>query len=305
MRAAFTKAISDRLRAGKELYILSGDLGYGSFDEIRKGFPKNFINMGLAEQSMVSIGMGMALSGKTVYCYSILPFAAYRPFEQIRVACYNNAPIRVIGMGAGYDYDLAGISHFGLEDIQALTALPNITVLSPCDGKEVETLLDILDSQKTAMPVYMRLTKNSEEELHNRHSRIRLGEPLRIREGEEFAIISTSSITKTALRVAGMLEKEGKGCDVWDIHTLKPFYPKVLLDALHGKKAVITIEENNGGLRNIIASEMKKEQYSKDIRLIPFALPDEFGPYVGKKDWLLEHAGLSTEKIYNRIKQMI
>ena len=305
IRSAFVKFLFDRLKAGEELYLMTGDLGFGAFDELRKQFPKNLINMGVAEQSLISIGTGMAMSGKRVYCYSILPFVSFRPFEQIRIACYNKAPIVVVGMGAGLDYGVAGSTHFGLEDIQVMTALPNIIVLSPCDSKETEVLLSKLDSDGHKKPVYLRLTKNSEPQIHDKYDEIKIGVPLKLRDGSDIAIVSTGAVTKTAIEVAQRLEKDGHSCEVWDMHTLKPVRADRLLESIGSKKAVVTIEENTGGLMRIIASEMKKRTYINDIKLISFALPDEFDDNVGEREWMLDRAGLSTDKIYSKLSTMI
>ena len=305
MRNAFSKFLSDALKKKRSIYLISGDLGFAAFDQLREEFQDNFINSGVAEQSMISIGTGMALEGKEVYCYSILPFAAYRPFEQIRIACYNKAPIRIVGMGVGIDYDLAGNTHFGLEDIQVMTSLPNITVLSPCDEKEVEILLNQIIGIKN--PVYLRLSKNSENAAHGMHDMIRLGEPLKVRGSRSkdagIAIVSTGAMTKTALEVAEKLAAAGKECDVWHIHTIKPCNYSSMVDALKGAETVVTIEENTGGFKQIVSSWMLQEGVS--AKLIPFTLPDDFGHTVGKKKWMLEQLGLSADAIYGKLLKQI
>lgn len=301
MRNAFSKFLYDALKGKRKVYLISGDLGFAAFDNLREEFPDNFINSGVAEQSMIGIGTGMALEGKEVYCYSILPFAVYRPFEQIRIACYNKAPVRVVGMGVGIDYDLAGNTHFGLEDIQVMTSLPNITVLSPCDEKEVSVLLNQISGIKN--PVYLRLSKNSDNAVHSMHDRIRLGEPLKVRgsaeRNSEIAIISTGAITKTAIEVAERLAKVGKECDVWHIHTLKPCDYKNMINSLKGVKTIATIEENTGGFTQLVSSWLS--QANVHAKVIPFTLPDDFGHTVGKKEWMLEQMGLSPDKIYERL----
>ncbi len=305
MRNAFSKFLYDALSKKRKIYLISGDLGFAAFDQLREEFPDNFINSGVAEQSMISIGTGMALEGKEVYCYSILPFAAYRPFEQIRIACYNKAPIRVVGMGVGIDYDLAGNTHFGLEDIQVMTSLPNMTVLSPCDEKEVEILLNQIMEIKN--PVYLRLSKNSDAAVHNMHDRIKLGEPLKVRGSDNkhagIAIVSTGAMTKTALEVAEKLAGLGKDCDVWHIHTIKPCTYGNMINALKGAKTVVTIEENTGGFTQTVSSWMCQNGVS--AKVIPFTLPDDFGHTVGKKKWMLEHVGLSTERICDKLLKQL
>ncbi len=300
MRSAFVTELMERLKYGEELYLLTGDVGWNAFDKLREQFPKNFYNIGLAEQSMVLIAIGMALKGKEVYTYSILPFSAYRTFEQIRLACYNNAPIRAVGMGVGYDYDIGGCTHFGLEDIQAMTSLPNITVVSPADSRETTMLLRQLKGIKG--PAYIRLSKNSEPELHNRHDNIKIGQALRIMDGKDVLIVTTGAITKLAIEAARRLEEDGISCEILNMHTLKPFDGDSVRKSAGGKRAIAVIEENNGGLAKLVSIELSGSYGGPNCRFISFRLPDEFNKEVGRRDWMLERVGLKADAVYNKIK---
>ncbi len=298
MRLAFSNKILDKLKSGEDLYVLTGDVGWNALDKIRELFPKNLINMGVAEQSTLLIAIGMALEGKEVYTYSILPFSTFRIFEQIRLACYNNASIRIVGMGVGYDYDLGGNTHFGLEDIQVMTALPNLTVISPSDGKETAILMDKIKNIKD--PVYIRLSKNSDQEIHQKHDLIEIGKALRIREGNDVLIVTTGEITKMAIDAAASLSKDGIECEILDMHTLKPFDGQTIIQSSRDKKAIVVIEENTGGLGKLVSFELAKGAV-KIRKFINLKLPDEFVKKVGKRPWMLEQAGLSVDNIYNSI----
>lgn len=302
MRKTIVSYLIERLRGGRELFLLSGDLGFHNFDEIRQEFPINFINMGVAEQLMISVATGMAMQGKEVYCYSILPFISFRVFEQVRMACYNNAPIRIIGTGVGYDYDLSGTTHHGLEDIQAMTSIPGLVVLSPCDKKETKLLMERIE--KVERPVYIRTSRSCEDTLYETglYEQLEIGKPVHISEGADILIVSTGVITKTALEVAEMLKQaKGKSCDILHVHTLKPFDSKMVEEHAKGKGVVVTIEENNGGLEKLVSTACN----ATGTRVLSFKIPDEYCSMVGKREWMLEKAGLTSKSIYNKINELL
>ena len=295
MRDNFVKALTKGIEEGRDSYILSGDLGFGAFDKFRKQYPKRFINAGIAEQSMIGIGCGLAKAGKEVFAYSILPFAVYRPFEFIRNdAAYNDIPIRVVGVGVGFDYDLAGNTHFGLEDIQVMTAISNLIVISPSDGKETEILMDKM--KEINKPIYLRLSKKSEESIHSMYKDIIIGKALKLREGKDILILSTGKITETAIKVCELLKDSGLSAELLEYHTLKPFDKSALYHSCEGKKLIITIEENTGGFNLIVSRAL--HELGITTQLHEFYLPDEFPHMVGSREWMLKEAGLSAEEIF-------
>ncbi len=302
MRKTIANYLLERLRGGRELFLISGDLGFHNFDEIRREFPTNFINIGVAEQLMVSVATGMALWGKEIYCYSILPFISFRDYEQIRMACYNKAPIRLIGTGVGYDYDLSGATHHGLEDAQAMTAIPGLVVLSPCDRKETRLLMERIEEINE--PVFIRTSRSCEDMLYDEsaYGQLEVGKAAHIRKGSDILIVTTGIVTKIALEVAEMLKSSvGRSCDVLNMHTLKPFDMETVGGLAKGKKLVVTIEENNGWLEKLVSTACN----ATGVHVLAFKLPDEYVEVVGKRDWMLEKAGLTTKSICDRINRTL
>ena len=143
MRNSLIKFITKEAKTNKNLYLLTGDLGFGVFDEFSRDFPDQFVNVGVAEQNMTTIACGLALENNKVFTYSIGNFSTLRCLEQIRNdICYHNTDVTVITVGAGFSYGQLGISHFATEDISILRSLPNISIFSPCDPWELENLLE-------------------------------------------------------------------------------------------------------------------------------------------------------------------
>src|SRR3989338_11081770 len=131
MRSGIIKEIHNLMRKDENIYFLTGDLGYNVIEEIQKEFPKRFINMGVAEQNMMGVAAGLALSGKKVFVYSIIPFVTMRCYEQVRNdICYHNLDITILGVGAGLSYGILSSTHFALEDIALFRPLPNMAIFS-------------------------------------------------------------------------------------------------------------------------------------------------------------------------------
>lgn len=307
MRNAFTTELSviiekEESKKIKKTYLLTGDLGFAVFDEIKKKYPERVINSGISEQNMVGTASGMAMLGKDVFIYSIIPFLLYRTFEQVRNdICYPNLPVKLIGVGASLSYADAGATHHPLEDLKVADSLINLTVLSPSDPEEVRVLMKQIHTING--PVYMRITRNGEPIIHNKHSEIKLGKALKLIEGRDVLIISTGVVTKIALEAADIISKEKrKSVEVLEIHTFKPFdYDTVRKEAL-GKNLVVSVEDNTGALSEKVASAILGLEKPK---LISFKLPNEFTHISGTRDYLFDTYGISTKEIVSAIRKEI
>lgn len=156
MRKIFAEKIKEIALANEKIIFLTGDLGFNVLEEVKNVMAERFINVGVAEQSMISIAAGMANEGYQVFCYSIAPFITYRCLEQIRNdACFHNLPVYIVGNGGGYGYGIMGSSHHALEDIAVLSGLPNMSCYVPCFNEDVKICLNtIVTKQK---PSYLRL----------------------------------------------------------------------------------------------------------------------------------------------------
>lgn len=158
-RDAFWDALYERAIDDKRIIVLTADCGAPSLDRWQEKIPDQFINVGIAEQNMVAVSIGLALSGKRPYCYAIIPFLTGRAYDQIRVACMMNLPIVFVGIGAGYSYDDSGPTHHGIDDIGLMRMLPNIRIMQAIDEGTAEYLATIYP-----YPTYIRLDRGNNKE---------------------------------------------------------------------------------------------------------------------------------------------
>ena len=158
MRGWFAYELHERMRNNNRIWLITGDLGFGMFDKIRRDFPDRFVNVGVAEQTMMGIGVGLAIEGVVPVVFSMTPFLLYRPFETIRnYLNRDNIPVKMVGSGRGKDYINHGFSHWAEEDKQVMALFPNIESYWPENKEEIAQILDlILASPK---PCYLNLRK--------------------------------------------------------------------------------------------------------------------------------------------------
>jgi transketolase len=158
MRKLFANLLHKEMQKNDDIFLLSGDLGYGLLDEIKDNFPDRFYNVGAAEFLMVGVGIGLTESGKIPICYSITPFLLYRPFELLRTYInHENIPIKLAGSGRGREYSHDGISHWSEDDERILSTLPNIKIYKPSNTLELERIFPefIYNNQ----PCYLNLSR--------------------------------------------------------------------------------------------------------------------------------------------------
>lgn len=158
VRKAFVPLLYDLMEKNKDVIFITGDLGYGHFDQIKSDFSDRFINVGAAEQLLVSVGIGLAMDGKVPVCYSMTPFLLYRPFEFIRnYVDYESIPVKLIGAGRDKDYDWLGWSHWATDDKEHMNGFKNIKQYWPADANEMKIYFDeIMLNNK---PTYLNLSR--------------------------------------------------------------------------------------------------------------------------------------------------
>ena len=207
MRDAFIESLSKITKNDKDIFLITGDLGYGVLDDFAKKFPSQFLNVGVAEQNMTGIAVGMALIGYKVFTYSIANFTTLRCLEQIRNdACYHNANVNVVSIGGGFGYGGLGMSHHATEDLSIIRALPNIELIAPGDDYEtIEATKYVASSNK---PSYLRLERSSHIHELNLDTDFEYGKIRKINDGKDIAILCSGGVTKVAMSAANTLKKQ-------------------------------------------------------------------------------------------------
>jgi transketolase len=270
-----------------------------------RDFPKQCFNFGISEQNKVAAASGMAKMGKTPFVYTTGSFLAYRAYEFIRDdICFQRRNVKLMGMGMGMGmgaWSTLGASHHTTEDIAALRALPNLTLISAATPLELARC--VWAAYETDGPVYVRLGMSGEEELYDETYEFKLGKPVTLSEGHDIAIFSTGTITAETVHAAERLRVDGVSVKVLNVHTLKPLDKDDLIAAVNGLSKVFTVEEHNinGGLGGAIAEVLAGAGIG--IPLMRIGLNDSFAKGYGTTAEVRKLNGLDREGIYAQIKQ--
>lgn len=300
MRNAFAKEVTELAKTDPRIVLLSGDIGNKLFDDFKKVDPERFFNCGVAEANMMGVGAGMALSGFRPIIYTITPFTTTRCFEQIRVdVCYHQAPVIIVGTGAGLSYAELGPTHHSLEDMAILRTLPGMCVLAPCDATELRYVLRA--ALKQNHPVYIRIGKKGEPEIHSDLNDVQIGKVIVVREGTDVALLSAGTVMPEVLKAAEMLKENHISVEVVSFHTIKPLDETYLASASQRFKLLVTIEEHGliGGLGGAIAEWCTR--HAAACKLTSIGTPDEFMHEVGSQAYAREKFGLTAKNIVARV----
>ncbi len=260
----------------------------------RDAFPDRFVQVGVAEQNLVTVGSGLAAMGKIPFVSSYAAFSPGRNWEQIRTTiCLNDRPVKVIGSHAGLYTGKDGATHQMLEDIALMRALPNMVVLAPADAVEAEKMT--IAMAEDSRPNYMRLAREPIPVITTEKTPFEIGKAYIFAPGTDVTIISTGTMTYQALVAAERLFKTGLDVEVIHCPTIKPLDTETILESVRKTKAVVTVEEGqiNGGLGGAIA-ELLGEECPVPMRRV--GVKDRFGESGDPED-LLKHFGLTSKHI--------
>lgn len=304
MRFAVVKTIYKAGLENQNIYFITGDYGHADTEGFREHFGSRYFNAGMSEQNIIGMAAGLALSGMKVFVYSIVPFITLRCYEQIKVdVCDHNVDVTIIGGGGGFAYGDAGATHYSIEDIAAMRALPNMKVVAPANPMEAQLLTE--EILKIGGPAYIRIGRGKEPDPEHAYT-LRFGKAYVAREGEDITIISTGTILEEALRAAGILAVKGVSTEVLNMHTIKPLDADAIQERVGNRKAIFTLEEHSiyGGLGSAV-SEVIAEIPGEKPRFLRFGVPDRWPGVVGSQHYLRDISGISAEKVVERISNEI
>lgn len=307
MRNTFAEVLAELGREDSRICIVVADISpAGPMAEFRDRFPDRFINVGVAEQAMIGVCAGLALRGLRPFAYTIATFSLYRPFEFIRVdLAYQDLPVTVVGIGGGVVYSTLGGTHYAQEDIAVASAIPNMSIIAPCDPEETRAATAYAASRTSGGPLYLRLGKAGEPDLTaGAEEPFEFGKIRYLHRGSGgMAVISYGIMMKQATAVAERLVERFGDVSLISVPTLKPLDTHGLADVLAVHENVVVMEEHvpNGGL----AAQVKALAWdsSARCRLSTFTLKDEFVHCYGSHEDLLRAHGISVDGIVASVNE--
>lgn len=297
MKAAFFDALLDAAERDPRVNLVVGDLGFNAVEPFAARYPGRFLNVGVAEQNLAGIAAGLALTGRTVFTYSIGNFPTLRCLEQVRNdICYHGANVKIVAVGGGYAYGALGMSHHTTEDIAILRSLPGLTVIAPADPYEVREATRALAAARG--PAYLRLGRSGERPVDRETSGFEIGKSIRIRDGGDLTIVSTGGSLDLACDVASLLEADGLSARVLSMHTIKPLDADAIRLAADETRGVFTVEEHSmlGGLGGAVAEVVAELPFARPV-FKRFGLPDAYSPIAGSQPFLRAQAGLTPHDV--------
>ena len=307
MRDIFIKELTEQVMRNRNIFLITGDLGFGVFDEFRINYSENFINAGVAEQNMTGVATGMALDGNIVFTYSIANFSTLRCVEQIRNdACYHNANVKIVSVGAGFSYGQLGFTHHATEDISILRSLPNITIFTPSGPWETKKVVNA--SINTSGTCYIRLDKsNGNDSPADILEKFEIGKGRVLKEGSDCTIFTVGGILHEVQKAAKVLyKKHSIEAQIITFPTIKPIDKELILNSVYKTKNIITVEEHvlDGGLGSII-SEVITDNCVFPKRFLRIGLGSKFSSIVGTQEYLRKQYKMDSRAITNKITELL
>jgi transketolase len=302
VRTTFVQVLTEVADENPNLWLLCGDLGFSVLEHFASRHPDRYLNVGVAEQNLAGIAAGLALSGKTVFIYSIGNFPTLRCLEQLRNdVCYHRADVKVVSVGAGFAYGSQGYTHHAIEDVAIMSALPGMEVFVPCDPSEVRLATRTVAT--SGSPSYLRLSRAGEPLLHSA-----VPTDLRtlgfLREGADVTIMGSGPVVSLCLEAADLLAKESIMAAVVSVPCLKPLDQISISRLAQRGRPIVTVEEHilRGGLYSSIACALASTSGHPPV--IGLGIPEQGGKISrgGDRDSLLLDAGLSAIAIANSVR---
>lgn len=301
-RRAITEKITSLAENNEKIYMVCTDSrGSVTADNFYNAFPDRGIECGIAEQNAVSLGAGLALTGKTVFVAGPACFMSTRAYEQIKVdVAYNRTNVKVIGVSGGVSYGPLGATHLAINDIAAIRSLFNMEIFLPCDDIEAAFVTEYLALSER--PSYVRVGRGDVERVYDENESFEIGKAKVLCDGEDVTIVAAGETVVIAKEAAKLLNLSGVSAAVLDMFTIKPLDKDTLLQFAKKTKKVVTIEEHSviGGLGEACAHALCEA--AVPVKIIGF--PDE-ELIVGKPQELFEYYGLTAEKLKDEVLSFI
>lgn len=302
-RTAYGETLVELGRSNLNIVVLEADLGKSTMSNMfQQVFPERYFEMGIAEQNMLSTAAGLAAGGKTAFVSSFAVFAGGRAYDQIRQSiAIGKLNVKICGSSSGLSDFGDGATHQCIEDIAIMSAIPNMTVLTPCDGEE--TRQAVRKAAEIDGPVYIRVMRNNLPAYTKAGEAFVLDEPPVLREGWDVALLAHGTMVGAAMEAAEELKEKGISAKVINVHTMKPFPGSRLRKLCEGVRGVVTAEEHTyiGGLASNTALALRNMNMPMEY----VAIDDCFGQSAHNPQQLLDYYGLNAEHIVLSVNRVL
>ncbi len=302
MRKRSLECIYKLAQSDERIVFIGSDLGAGVLENMKKKFPKRFFMEGIAEQHIVGMASGMAKEGYIPFINTIGTFLTRRCFEQITLdLCLHDLPVRLIANGGGLVYAPLGPTHLAVEDVAILRALPNMTIIAPCDADEISRVIE--NTSNWLHPIYIRLAKGGDKIISKNSLKFKIGKAILLIEPRNALIISTGIMTQRAIEIAENLKNNKIDCGILHIHTIKPLDKESLLYWIPKVDGVFCIEEHSriGGLGSAVLELVSDYIPNDTYKINRYGLPDNFLNDYGSQETLLEKNDLDIKTLSKKI----
>lgn len=303
-KQAICEVLLEKAKEDKDIVVLCSDSrGSASLTPFANEFPKQFFEIGIAEQNLVSIAAGLARCGKKALAVSPACFLTTRSYEQAKIDCaYSNTNVTLIGISGGISYGALGMSHHSTSDIAAMSALPNMRVYLPSDRFQTKKLIEAL--LKDEKPAYVRVGRNAVEDIYNEETiPFEMDKATVLAQGNDILLVACGEMVKAALDAVVELKKKGIRAALLDMYCVKPIDKEALIQAAGTVKAVLTIEEHVpfGGLGSMVSQVVGRNCPRKVYNM---TLPDT--PVItGTSKEVFDHYELNTQGIVKKAMELL
>lgn len=300
MRYKFADVLEQIAKKDKKTVFMTGDLGFHAFEKLREELGDRFINAGVAEHNMVTAAAGMSYTGLKPWIYSIAPFVTIKVLEEIRNdICLPNYNVKIVGLGGGYDYGIAGPTHHAINDVGIMMALPNMKVYTPGFAEDLETIIEKINEEKG--PAYLRLTKAEKLDVKaSKYAPVR-----KILEGNKLVVIVLGSIINRVLPAIASLQKKNV-VDLWLVSEFPFQLNRELKSSLKELQTVLVIEEHvkTGGLGQYFSHLLLENKITLK-RFRHLYAKGYISHRYGSRDFYLKENRLDKESITKTIESLI
>jgi transketolase len=303
VRNAFVDELTKLAEMDERVMLLTGDLGFTVLDDFRRQFPDRFLNCGVAEQNMVGMATGLAEAGLVPFVYSIATFAALRPYEFIRNGpILQRLPVRIVGVGGGFDYGHNGATHLALEDFAVMRTQPGITTIVPADSAQARAAVQA--TRHLPGPAYFRISKRGDA-LQGLDGRFQLGHVETLAQGRDAVIVTIGAIAHEAVAAAELLSSRGIDTAVALVSSFNPSPIDEIAELLEDCPVVLTIESHyrDGGLGSLVAETIAERGIN--CRLIRAGVTRMPTGRTGTQSYLEAQNGLDAATLSATLEQAL